>query len=82
MDNDDREYPSKVSIHALVRVRLHVQEALHKPQCFNPRTRESATGLGNAHMPCVRVSIHALVRVRLSEQRFMAGQFQFQSTHS
>ena len=32
--------------------------------CFNPRTRESATGLENASCGLLHVSIHALVRVR------------------
>ena len=53
-----------VSIHALVRVRLHFFKALCIAHGFNPRTRESETlRIPNNKGP-IQVSIHALVRVR------------------
>ena len=52
------------SIHALVRVRLDHFVGDHPGVVFNPRTRESATGLGLPIVQQMAVSIHALVRVR------------------
>ena len=59
------EYVNKtVSIHALVRVRLECSTLLRTIRCFNPRTRESATGEKPDGWTKPDVSIHALVRVR------------------
>ena len=54
-----------VSIHALVRVRRGEFELEGYEDSFNPRTRESATGMRVFDMMTREVSIHALVRVRL-----------------
>ena len=63
--------PWRVSIHALVRVRL---QNLPSPGCasegFNPRTRESATYMREKAFMKSVVSIHALVRVRRSSLPF------------
>ena len=73
---------TKVSIHALVRVRRYSMTDELLINSFNPRTRESATMDLAAAVDGGNVSIHALVRVRQTIERNKTMSNQFQSTHS
>ena len=73
----------KVSIHALVRVRpIEEIASCSNIYCFNPRTRESATGEDYFESDVEEVSIHALVRVRPCGTTTDSLTLMFQSTHS
>ena len=49
--------------------------------CFNPRTREGATGVTDQEINVENVSIHAPVRVRLTQRGAIVAGYKFQSTH-
>ena len=54
---------------------------IHQREGFNPRTRESATGVGKDKILPEKVSIHALVRVRL-RRRCLSPQAHEVSIHA